>query len=132
MQKDLVAGRPKGSRTFDPVIARSFGQAVQEARKSQGISQESLAALAAIDRAHMGRIERGDNLPTLVAVFKLASALGFEVYEFLACVGALLPRGHVHSLIKQAHADSGGSRLSKRSARVTQTRLKLGIQPKQS
>lgn len=130
MQKSPVSGRPKGARTFDPAIARAFGEAVQQARLAQGISQESLAAMAAIDRAHMGRIERGDHLPTVVGVFKLASALDCEVYELLAWVTALLPNGHVTSLIKQAHADSGSNRLSKRSARTTQTLLRLKAQPK--
>lgn len=104
MQKSpLAAGRPKGARSYDLVIAKAFGEAVQQARGVRGVSQEALAALAGIERAHVGRIERGEHLPTVVGVFKLAKGLECEVYELLAWVEALLPDGHVDELILQAH-----------------------------
>lgn len=76
MQKNLKRGRPEGSTTFDPVVAHCFGKAVVEVRTAKGMSQLNLALEASIERAHMGRIERGERVPNLVAIVKIADALG--------------------------------------------------------
>lgn len=39
------------------------------------MSQLALALAASIERAHVGRIERGEAIPNLVAMIKLAQAL---------------------------------------------------------
>lgn len=110
MQKSPIrAGRPKGARTYDAVVAKAFGEAIQQARGIRGVSQEALAGLAGIERAHVGKIERGEHLPTVVGVFKLAKGLGCEAYELLAWVEALLPDDHVERLIKRAQAGSLGT-----------------------
>lgn len=75
----LPRGRPTGSTTFDPVIAECFGRSVLERRIAMGLSQLSLAEAASLERAHMGRIERGERIPNLVAVVKIAAALGWSV-----------------------------------------------------
>jgi transcriptional regulator with XRE-family HTH domain len=104
----IAAGRPKGARSYDSVIAKAFGEAVQQARRARGVSQEHLSLLAGIERAHVGKIERGEHLPTVVAVFKLAKGLECEAYELLAWVTALLPRGHVNDLISRAQQGRSG------------------------
>jgi transcriptional regulator with XRE-family HTH domain len=38
-----------------------------------GLSQESLALLAQVERSHLGKIERGEHIPNLVLIFRLAS-----------------------------------------------------------
>ncbi|GKT18340.1 helix-turn-helix domain-containing protein [Acidovorax sp. SUPP2522] len=76
MSANLPRGRPLGSTTFDPVVASSFGKAVVEMRTAHGMSQLALAMEASIERAHMGRIERGERVPNLVAIVKIATALG--------------------------------------------------------
>jgi len=72
-----------GSTTFDPVVATSFGKAVVEMRTAKGMSQLALALEASIERAHMGRIERGERVPNLVAIIKLATALGCSTAELV-------------------------------------------------
>ena len=84
-------GRPAGSRTADPVLAAAFGTAVRSARTARGIAQESLAHLARIERSHVGKIERGEHMPTIAAVLKLAKAMGMTGAELLAAAEALLP-----------------------------------------
>ena len=42
----------------------------------QGVAQETLAGLAAIERSHMGKIERGEHMPTLALILRIAKALG--------------------------------------------------------
>ncbi|CAJ0797095.1 helix-turn-helix domain-containing protein [Ralstonia holmesii] len=77
MQKrPIQRGRPAGTTTFDAELAQAFGAAVRALRSEQGIAQESLANLAGIERSHMGKIERGEHMPTLAIVFKIAKALG--------------------------------------------------------
>lgn len=90
-EQGIRPGRPKGARTFDPVPAYAFGAAVREARVAQGIAQEALAGLAGIERSHMGKIERGEHMPTLAALLKMAKALGYRPSELLQAMERLLP-----------------------------------------
>lgn len=83
MQKRSVQpGRPAGSTTFDAELAQAFGAAVRALRTERGMAQESLAHLAGVERSHMGKVERGEHMPTLAIVFKIANAL--------ACSSAVL------------------------------------------
>ncbi len=75
-RKKPTPGRPKGAKTFDPMPALAFGAAVRERRLEVGLSQEELAAGAAVERSHMGKIERGEHMPNFVLILRLASALG--------------------------------------------------------
>jgi transcriptional regulator with XRE-family HTH domain len=71
-------GRPKGAKTFDPAPALAFGAAVREKRFELGLSQEELANAAHVERSHMGKIERGEHLPNLVLILRLAKALSVK------------------------------------------------------
>ena len=71
-------GRPKGAKTFDPEPAYAFGAAVREKRFELGLSQEELANAAQVERSHMGKIERGEHLPNLVLILRLAKALSVK------------------------------------------------------
>jgi len=85
MQKRSVQpGRPAGSTTFDAELAQAFGAAVRALRTERGIAQESLANLAGIERSHMGKVERGEHMPTLAIIFKIAGALDFSTAELMA------------------------------------------------
>ena len=76
MQKRSVQpGRPAGTTTHDAELAHAFGAAVRALRMERGIAQESLANLAGVERSHMGKIERGEHMPTLALIFKIAGAL---------------------------------------------------------
>ena len=76
MQKRTVQrGRPAGSTTHDAELAHAFGAAVRALRMERGIAQESLAHQAGIERSPMGKIERGEHMPTLAIIFKIAGAL---------------------------------------------------------
>ena len=100
MPRTLPPGRPKGARSFDVEVARAFGEAVRARRLKAGHSQEQMASWAKIERAHVGRIERGEHLPTVVAVFKLSHALGCSVSRLMADVEALLQPGHIARLVE--------------------------------
>lgn len=53
-----------------------FGSNVRRLRESLGMTQESLAEAAGLDRSYIGGIERGERNPALTAILQLASALG--------------------------------------------------------
>ena len=92
MQKRTIQrGRPTGATTFEVAPARAFGAVVRALRTEDGIAQETLAHLAGIERSHMGKIERGEHMPTLVLVLKIARALGCSSAELMAATEAKLP-----------------------------------------
>ncbi|WP_408595127.1 helix-turn-helix transcriptional regulator [Limnohabitans sp.] len=74
----IKRGRPVGSRTFDPASAHAFGEAVREYRLLIGLSQEELGNRALVERSHMGKIERGEHLPNLVLILRLAQAMDMK------------------------------------------------------
>lgn len=85
MQKRIVQrGRPPGTTTYEAEPAMAFGKAVRAARGKQGVAQEDLAAVAGIERSHMGKIERGEHMPTLALILKISVALGISAAELMA------------------------------------------------
>ncbi|WP_299696408.1 helix-turn-helix transcriptional regulator [Hydrocarboniphaga sp.] len=93
MQKRTIQrGRPKGAMTFDVEPALAFGAAVRAARTELGVAQELLAHRAGIERSHMGKIERGEHMPTLALVLKIAKALGCSSADLMLATEALLPK----------------------------------------
>jgi XRE family transcriptional regulator, regulator of sulfur utilization len=91
MQKrSIQPGRPAGATTFDAELAQAFGAAVRALRTERGIAQESLANLAGIERSHMGKIERGEHMPTLAIIFKIANALGCSTTVVMTATERLL------------------------------------------
>ena len=57
------------------VNAKLVGQIIQEYRQKSGRSQEVVGGLAGIDRTHYSKIERGERMPTITTLFKIAHAL---------------------------------------------------------
>ncbi|HID9776592.1 TPA: helix-turn-helix domain-containing protein [Pseudomonas aeruginosa] len=91
MQKRSVQpGRPAGSTTFDAELAQAFGAAVRALRMERSIAQESLANLAGVERSHMGKVERGEHMPTLAIIFKIAGALDCSTAELMAATESQL------------------------------------------
>ena len=56
-------------------ILPALGDAIRDARKAHGLSQEALADASDIDRSHLGRIERGERNLTILNLKKIANAL---------------------------------------------------------
>ena len=91
MQKrSIQRGRPAGATTFEAEPAQAFGAAVRAARTEQGVAQETLAYLAGIERSHMGKIERGEHMPTLAIILKIARALGCSSADLMAATESRL------------------------------------------
>jgi transcriptional regulator with XRE-family HTH domain len=61
---------------------RLVGMNVRRIRVDAGIAQDDLALRAGVDRAYVGRLERGDANPTVVTLAKLAKALKVDLEHF--------------------------------------------------
>lgn len=83
MSNESRIGRPRGSRTFDPIVAVAFGLATRRARMARGMAQERLARDAAIEASHLGRVERGESAPTLSTILKIARGLQCRASELV-------------------------------------------------
>jgi DNA-binding XRE family transcriptional regulator len=80
-----VVYRPQ-SRFRLPVMdgRRLVAWNLRRLRVARGVSQEALAAAAAVDRTYIGRLERGLENPTVSTLDKLAKALAAPVMELFA------------------------------------------------
>jgi transcriptional regulator with XRE-family HTH domain len=83
-------GRPKGTKTFDAPTAIAFGAVIRRRRLALGIAQEQLALLSSTDRSFVGKVERGENQPSLVLILRLAKALGCSGADLVADVETIL------------------------------------------
>lgn len=63
-------------------IKTKVGNRIRELRKIKGVSQETLAGLAEIDRTYMTSVENGKRNISIVNIEKIATALGVSIKEF--------------------------------------------------
>lgn len=59
----------------------SIGRRIRELRKEKGLSQESLAEEASIDRSYFGGIERGEHNFNVINLIKISSALKIKISD---------------------------------------------------
>ena len=64
-------------------LLKRVGLVIREARRKKGISQESLAFEADLDRSYVGGVERGERNITVVNLKKIADALKVSLSELL-------------------------------------------------
>ena len=60
-----------------------FGSKIQMLRKSQGISQENLAAILKINRNNLSRIETGKSEPTLSIIKNIVNYFNIDVVSLM-------------------------------------------------
>jgi len=78
--------RVSGQRDKDGQLL-ALGEAMRRLRKERGLSQEALADAAGIERAHMGKIERGERNLTLLNLSRVAGALHTSPSDLLREAG---------------------------------------------
>jgi len=78
--------KPSPSLAGDPVLV-ALGVAIRRMRKDAGLSQETLAADAELDRSYVGGIERSEHNLTVMNLIKLATALGVKPSRLLEIAG---------------------------------------------
>jgi len=60
-------------------LVKAIGEKIRSLRIQKGISQEELANEAEVPLSQIGRIERGENNPTISTLFVIAKALEVEL-----------------------------------------------------
>ena len=68
---------------FGMKLRIQLGLNIQEARRSKGFSQETLAHRADIDRGYIGKIENAKHAASIDMVEAIAEALGVEARDLL-------------------------------------------------
>lgn len=63
------------ARSDDPKIAARFGANLRRARADAGISQEEVSNRAGLHRTAIGLLERGERMPRLNTITKLAGVV---------------------------------------------------------
>jgi transcriptional regulator with XRE-family HTH domain len=71
-------------RQTKSVEGQRFGDSLRRMRKDRGLSQEALAEAANLTADYLGFVERGENVPTLTVLLKLAKALSVDASELLS------------------------------------------------
>lgn len=64
----------------------AFGRVLRAKRKEGGLSQESLALEAGIDRNFVSLMERGLNQPSLSTIFKICKALNLDPSDLMVAI----------------------------------------------
>ena len=65
-------------------VVQLLGENVRHYRKLKGMTQEQLAAEAGMERSYVSDLERGTRNPSVLALGRLAEALGIDAYLLLA------------------------------------------------
>jgi transcriptional regulator with XRE-family HTH domain len=85
-----------------PVDLQRLGRWLLKARRQQGLTQKEVAVRVHIAQPRISAIEKGDALPTLPQLIRLAHALHLPLEWFLR--GALLPGREPANLALQLHS----------------------------
>jgi transcriptional regulator with XRE-family HTH domain len=72
--------------------AAIFGEIVRGVRKEHAWTQEDLAERAGLTTTYVGQVERGDKVPSLTVVLKLALALEVLPSQMLETFGFAVMR----------------------------------------
>ncbi len=69
------------------LLALSLGRAIRKIREEQGLSQEKFAELTGHHRTYVGFLERGEKMPTVHTIHKIAQALDMTLTGFFRKAG---------------------------------------------
>lgn len=84
------------------VDARRLGAQLRRIRRQRGMTQEELAERSGYHPTHIANIERGRNLPSLDAIFRLAQALGVSAADLVRAAETAAPKD-AEALRTEAH-----------------------------
>jgi len=76
-------------------VAQRFGANLVACRERANLSQEALGVRASLHRTEIGLLERGERVPRIDTLAKLAGALGIEPGQLLT--GIAWRPGHVQA-----------------------------------
>lgn len=85
----------EGARRDQESIVRAIGPKVRQLRQDGGLSLQQLARRAEVSAAAIHKVERGDMVPTVTTLLKLAAALDRPVGHFVDGDGEPVPVAHL-------------------------------------
>lgn len=77
---------PRRATSFEPSVARAFGEVSRSLRVKQGVAQDAFALAAGVDRSYYGKLERGERQPSLGLLLRIAAALQISGAELVGLV----------------------------------------------
>jgi transcriptional regulator with XRE-family HTH domain len=78
------------AQDVEPIVG-AIGPKVKGARQALGLSLQQLAARSGVSAAAIHKVERGDMVPTITTLLKLAGAVGLPIAHFVEEGGAPAP-----------------------------------------
>jgi transcriptional regulator with XRE-family HTH domain len=75
--------REEDRREISEGVAFRFGQNLRRCRQLAGLSQEELGERAELHRTEVGRLERGDRIPRIDTLLRLAGAMAIRPEELV-------------------------------------------------
>ncbi len=75
---------------WEPIVG-AIGPKLRAARHGLGLSLQQLAARAGVSAAAIHKVERGDMVPTITTLLKLAAAVGVPIGHFVEDGGPAAP-----------------------------------------
>ncbi|MFC5996302.1 cupin domain-containing protein [Pseudonocardia hispaniensis] len=83
-------GEPVRAAGWEPIVS-AIGPKVREVRQQLGLSLQQLAARSDVSAAAIHKVERGDMVPTITTLLKLAAALDRPIGFFVEDAGPEKP-----------------------------------------
>jgi len=79
-----VRGRTLFSQAYFSIMEtklRNLRNNLKQIRKAQGMTQQELSEACGFDRTYVGKIERGERVPSLGSYFRLIEVLGVDAHQ---------------------------------------------------
>ncbi|MBW0134452.1 helix-turn-helix domain-containing protein [Pseudonocardia abyssalis] len=86
--------RSGGTAAWEPIVG-AIGPKVRDLRQQLGLSLQQLAQRSGVSAAAIHKVERGDMVPTITTLLKLASALERPIGHFVEGADAAPVAAHV-------------------------------------
>lgn len=65
------------------MLGATLGIVIKQLRNNRGLTQDDLGVAVEVDRKHIGRIENGEKIPSLILLIAIAEALKIKTSEIL-------------------------------------------------
>jgi transcriptional regulator with XRE-family HTH domain len=78
-----------------------FGQLLRATRKANNVGLAKLAERVGIGAKHLGRVERGEKLPSFELIIALANAMGVSPSEFFEFENARVDQKSMRERLRQ-------------------------------
>jgi transcriptional regulator with XRE-family HTH domain len=75
--------REDDRRELSEAVALRFGQNLRRCRQRAGLSQEELGERAGLHRTEVGKLEKGERLPRVDTMLRLAGAMALRPEELV-------------------------------------------------